>query len=38
MASEVGIRNLVKKAKTGGDPEAFGQLYDEYVDQMFRYI
>ncbi len=38
MASEVGIRNLVKKAKAGGDPEAFGQLYDEYIDQIFRYI
>lgn len=38
MASEVGVRNLVKKAKSGGDPEAFGQLYDEYVSQIFRYV
>lgn len=38
MANEASIRNLVKKAKAGRDPEAFGQLYDEYVDQLFRYI
>lgn len=38
MANEASIRNLVKKAKTGRDPEAFGELYDEYVDQLFRYI
>lgn len=38
MAREqAAIRNLVKKAK-GRDPEAFGRLYDEYVDQIFRYI
>jgi RNA polymerase sigma-70 factor (ECF subfamily) len=37
MASEAGIRSLVKKAK-GLDPEAFGMLYDEYVDQIFRYV
>jgi RNA polymerase sigma-70 factor (ECF subfamily) len=37
MASEATVRNLVKKAK-GRDPEAFGLLYDEYVDQIFRYI
>lgn len=37
MASEAGIRSLVKKAK-GRDPEAFGMLYDEYVDQIFRYV
>lgn len=37
MASEASVRNLVKKAK-GRDPEAFGLLYDEYVDQIFRYI
>lgn len=38
MASEVSIRTLVKKAKGGRDPDAFGQLYDEYVDQIFRYV
>jgi RNA polymerase sigma-70 factor (ECF subfamily) len=38
MANEASIRNLVKKAKAGRDPEAFGELYDEYVDQLFRYI
>jgi RNA polymerase sigma-70 factor, ECF subfamily len=38
MASEAAVRNLVKKAKTGRDAEAFGQIYDEYVDQIFRYI
>ena len=37
MASEVSVRGLVKKAKTR-DPDAFGMLYDEYVDQIFRYI
>lgn len=37
MASETTVRNLVKKAR-GRDPEAFGLLYDEYVDQIFRYI
>jgi RNA polymerase sigma-70 factor, ECF subfamily len=37
MASDAGIRSLVKKAK-GRDPEAFGMLYDEYVDQIFRYV
>lgn len=37
MASETAVRNLVKKAKKR-DPDAFGQLYDEYVDQIFRYI
>ncbi|MHB8894340.1 MAG: sigma-70 family RNA polymerase sigma factor [Candidatus Geothermincolia bacterium] len=37
MASEAGIRGLVKKAK-GRDPDAFGMLYDEYVDQIFRYV
>ncbi len=38
MANEASIRNLVKKAKAGREPEAFGQLYDEYVDQIFRYV
>jgi RNA polymerase sigma-70 factor (ECF subfamily) len=38
MASEAAVRNLVKKAKGGRDAEAFGQIYDEYVDQIFRYI
>lgn len=38
MASEATVRNLVKKAKGGRDPDAFGQIYDEYVDQIFRYI
>ena len=38
MASEANVRTLVKKAKGGHDPDAFGQLYDEYVDQIFRYI
>lgn len=37
MATDTGIRNLVKKAK-GQDPNAFGRLYDEYVDKIFRYI
>lgn len=37
MATEATVRNLVKKAK-GRDPEAFGLLYDEYVDQIFRYV
>jgi RNA polymerase sigma-70 factor (ECF subfamily) len=37
MASEANVRGLVKKAKTW-DPEAFGMLYDEYVDQIFRYV
>jgi RNA polymerase sigma-70 factor, ECF subfamily len=31
------VRNLVKKAK-GRDPDSFGKLYDEYVDQIFRYV
>ena len=34
---EATIKNLVKRAKER-DPEAFGELYDEYVDQIFRYI
>ncbi len=38
MASEATVRNLVKKAKGGRDPDAFGHIYDEYVDQIFRYI
>lgn len=37
MASDTAIRSLVKKAKER-DPDAFGKLYDEYVDQIFRYI
>ncbi len=37
MAADSGVRNLVKKAK-GHDPDAFGLLYDEYVDQIFRYV
>lgn len=37
MASDSGVRNLVKKAKSR-DPDAFGLLYDEYVDQIFRYV
>lgn len=37
MASEAMVRNLVKKAK-GRDPDSFGKLYDEYVDQIFRYV
>ncbi len=37
MATDSGVRNLVKKAK-GHDPDAFGLLYDEYVDQIFRYV
>jgi RNA polymerase sigma-70 factor (ECF subfamily) len=37
MASEASVRGLVKKAKTR-DPDAFGMLYDEYVDQIFRYV
>lgn len=37
MAADTGIRNLVRKAKAR-DPEAFGRLYDEYVDQIFRYV
>lgn len=38
MTSEAAVRNLVKKAKGGRDSDAFGQLYDEYADQIFRYI
>jgi RNA polymerase sigma-70 factor (ECF subfamily) len=38
MAGEAAVRSLVKKAKGGRDPDAFGQLYDQYVDQIFRYI
>ena len=38
MTSETGIRTLVKKAKEGCDSDAFGRLYDEYVDPIFRYI
>ncbi len=38
MAGDTGIRTLVKKAKEGSDPDSFGRLYDEYVDQIFRYI
>ena len=30
-------RRLVQKAKAG-DPEAFAQLYDAYVDSIYRYI
>jgi len=37
VASEAMVRNLVKKAK-GRDPDSFGKLYDEYVDQIFRYV
>jgi RNA polymerase sigma-70 factor, ECF subfamily len=37
MARDAGVRSLVKKAKSR-DPEAFGMLYDEYVDQIFRYV
>lgn len=37
MAGVTGIRSLVQKAKRR-DPDAFGALYDEYVDQIFRYI
>lgn len=37
MASEASVRSLVRKAKSR-DPEAFGMLYDEYVDQIFRYV
>ena len=37
MATDSGVRNLVKKAKSH-DPDAFGLLYDEYVDQIFRYV
>jgi RNA polymerase sigma-70 factor, ECF subfamily len=38
MANEAAVRDLVKKAKVGRDADAFGQLYDEYVDQIFRYV
>lgn len=31
------LRTLVLRAKTG-DSEAFGQLYDRYVDLVYRYI
>jgi len=37
MAGEAAIRNLVRRAKSR-DPEAFGALYDEFVDQIFRYV
>lgn len=30
-------RRLVQKAKAG-DPDAFAQLYDAYVDRIYRYI
>lgn len=31
------IRGLVKKARER-DPDAFGKLYNEYIDQIFRYV
>ncbi|MEV4212637.1 sigma-70 family RNA polymerase sigma factor [Micromonospora sp. NPDC049662] len=31
------VRELVSCAQAG-DPEAFGQIYDRYVDQVFKYI
>ncbi|MBK5093943.1 MAG: sigma-70 family RNA polymerase sigma factor [Actinobacteria bacterium] len=37
MASKAGIRTLVRRAKNR-DQEAFGALYDEYVDPIFRYV
>ncbi len=37
MATEPKIRNLVKRAKKH-DAEAFGEIYDKYVDQIFRYV
>lgn len=37
MANETAIKSFVKQAKAR-EPEAFGRLYDEYVDQIFRYI
>lgn len=37
MATEPVVRSLVRKARSR-EPEAFGRLYDEYVDQIFRYI
>ncbi|PKQ28096.1 MAG: RNA polymerase subunit sigma-70 [Candidatus Anoxymicrobium japonicum] len=37
MSNDAGVRNLVKRAKNR-DPESFGMLYDEYVDQIFRYV
>src|SRR5450756_3172362 len=37
MASNAGIRTLVRRAKNR-DQEAFGALYDEYVDPIFRYV
>jgi RNA polymerase sigma-70 factor (ECF subfamily) len=37
MASKTEIRTLVRRAKNQ-DQEAFGELYDEYVDPIFRYI
>ncbi len=37
MATEPGIKNLVKRAKKR-DAEAFGEIYDRYVDQIFRYV
>jgi len=37
MISTVNVRNLVSRAKKR-DQEAFGALYDEYVDPIFRYV
>src|SRR5688572_14064950 len=31
------IRDLVDEAR-GGDGDAFGQLYDRYVDGVYRYV
>lgn len=34
---EGGVRELVERAR-GGDGEAFGALYDRYVDTVYRYV
>jgi RNA polymerase sigma-70 factor (ECF subfamily) len=34
---QLAVWELVRRAQ-GGDPEGFGQLYDRYVDMVFRYL
>ncbi len=37
QGAELTVWNLVKRAQAG-DTEAFGQIYDRYIDTVFRYI
>ncbi len=37
QVTEDGARMLVRRA-TAGDREAFGELYDRYVERIFRYV